>query len=109
MVLPNRKPRGEEFVGVNHPSGEMRLSLAPAGDFRLTLTVWDPVVGSTVASREIVGRWRRVRGMLELRSATRRLVYRVEPRQGRAWVWKQSDLPTFADGIALVPAPPPNA
>lgn len=106
MVLPNRKPRGEEYIGVNHPSGEMRLSLAPAGEFRLTLAVWDPIAGGVVASRELVGRWRRVRGTLELRSATRRLVYRGAQQDGPRWVWKHSNLPTFADGIPLVPARP---
>ena len=109
MVLPNRKPRVEEFVGVNHPSGEMRLSLTPTGEFRLTLSVWDPVVGGVVASRELVGRWRRTWGMLELRSARRRLVYRLAEQSGGSWIWKHSDLPTFADGIPLVPAPPPRA
>ena len=109
MMLPNRKQRAEEYVGVNHPGGEMRLLLAPAGEFRLTLSVWDPVVGGVVARRELVGRWRRAWGMLELQSATRKVVYRGAQQEGRGWVWKHSNLPTFADGIPLVPAARPDA
>lgn len=107
VILSTRKPRAGEYVGVNHPGGEMRLTLAPAGEFRMTLSVWDPVVGTAVTTREIVGRWRRVWGKLELRSQTRKLVYQGAARDGARWVWKQSNLPTFADGIVLVPASRP--
>ena len=107
IVIPGRRLRLEEYVGASHPSGEIRLSLAPAGEFRLTMAVWDPVVGAVVSHREMVGRWRRAWGMLELRSSTRRVVYRSAQRRGAGWIWQRSSLPTFADGIPLVPKSQP--
>ena len=103
IVTSSRRHRSAAFVGVDHPSGEMRLTLAPAGEFRLTLALFDPVVGSVVEQKELAGRWRRAHGVLELRSPTRELDYRPATRGHPGWVWKRSNLPTFADGIALTP------
>ena len=102
--LSRRRVRTEEYVGVDHPSGELRLSLAPEGRFRLTLALWDPVVEAPVGRRELEGRWRRAGDTLELRAATRRLTYRRARPPEAGWVWARSDLPTFADGVALAPA-----
>jgi len=102
--LSRRRARSEEYVGVDHPSGELRLSLAPGGCFRLTLAVWDPVVEAPVGHRELEGRWRRGAGVLELHAPTRRLLYRRARPPADGWMWVRSDLPTFADGVALASA-----
>jgi hypothetical protein len=106
IVIPFRRLRSEEYVGIDHPAGELRLSLGSGGRFVLTLALWDPVVGMVVSRRELAGRWRRAWGVLELHASDRRLTYRGSQRRGVGWVWQRSDLPTFADGIALVPVPP---
>ena len=106
IVLPIRRLRSEEYVGVAHPSGELRLTLGSGGRFVLTLALWDPVVGMVVSRKELAGRWRRAWGVLELQASDRRVTYRGSRRPGAGWVWQRSNLPTFADGIALVPVPP---
>ena len=102
FMIPRRRLRIEQYVGDGDPTAEIHLLLARTGEFRLTMAVWDPVVGTVVGQRELVGRWRRGWGQLELRSSTRRVVYR-RAAQGAAWIWQRSSLPTFADGIPLVP------
>ena len=97
-----RRVRAGDFVGVNHPAGELRLQLKPGGAFMLRLSVWDPVVGAFVANRELVGRWScTVRG-IRLRAPTRTLWYVRSAEQDSAWIWERSTMPTFADGIVLV-------
>ena len=100
-----RRVRAGDFVGVNHPAGELRLQLAPSGHFTLRLAVWDPVVGAFVATRELAGRWRCTLRGVELRAPTRTLRY-VPATGGRdGWAWERSTMPTFADGILLVRGP----
>ena len=106
-VIPaaGRRVRAGDFVGVNHPVGELRLELKPGGAFLLRLSVWDPVVGAFVANRELAGRWRcTVRG-IELRAPTRTLWYVRSAERGSDWIWERSTMPTFADGIVLVRGP----
>jgi hypothetical protein len=111
VVGAGRRTRTGEYVGMDHPSGELRLRLEPDGHFTLKLAVWDAVVGDFVSQRELAGEWRmRWRG-LELRAAGRRLVYSRAHVLGRGWIWQRSTLPTFADGVALLPerrAPSPR-
>ena len=92
--------RPGEFVGVDHPAGELRLSLGGDGRFRLRLAIWDPVVGAVAGTRELAGRWRQTRDGLTLVTPTRRLDYWIDAEG--ALVWRRSALPTFADGVTLV-------
>lgn len=109
-------------MATDHPAGELRLRLDPDGRFALGLAVWDPVVRSVAGHRQLRGEWRESAGTLELRSATRELVYRRSPprpgfvaslRQAldpgtrdagaarTVLIWERSNLPTFADGVTL--------
>lgn len=92
------------FRGIGHPAGPLELVLGTRGDFRMCLAIYDPVVNDTIGEREIVGTWYRGIARLELRAPMRRLIYRAAEPPARGWVWHTSTLPTFADGIALVPA-----
>jgi hypothetical protein len=103
LVIPGRRFSSAEFRGDRHPAGELTLILGARGDFRLSLAIWDPVVRVEVCEREIVGRWHRGFRRLELRAPTRRIIYRCASSPARGWIWQMSTLPTFADGIALVP------
>lgn len=89
------------YAGVDHPQGQLRVRLYGDGRFHMTLALWDPVVGAVVGEKSLRGEWRRSRDVLELRSAARHIVYHRSEKEVE-WVWRQSDLPTFADGIALV-------
>jgi hypothetical protein len=122
LRLSLRRARSEEYVATDHPAGELRLRLDPDGRFALGLAVWDPVVRTVAGHRQLRGEWRESAGMLELRSATRELVYRRRPPRlgfvaslrhalhagaadaGTArtlLIWERSNLPTFADGVTL--------
>ena len=90
-----------EFVGLDHPAGELRLELGRGGRFRLTLAIWDPVVGAVAGWRELSGRWRSEGVQLELHTPARQIHYRID--ESGTLVWQRSNLPTFADGIALRP------
>ncbi len=107
VSITARRVGAGEYVGVEHPVGELRLRLEPGGAFVLQLAVWDPVVGATVAQRELTGSWRRTWRGLQLKTPARVITYSGSPdREG--WIWERSSLPTFADGIRLVargPAP----
>ena len=53
-----------ELIG-GAPFGERTFRgplLAPAGEFRLSLEIWDPVVGTLVRTSEVTGRWHRAHG-----------------------------------------------
>jgi hypothetical protein len=122
LRLSLRRARPEEYVATDHPAGELRLRLDPDGRFALGLAVWDPVVRTVAGHRQLRGEWRESAGTLELRSATRELVYRRSPpRRGfvaslryaldpgagelgatrAVLIWERSNLPTFADGVTL--------
>ena len=98
-----RRIRPGEYVGMEHPSGELHLRLDPDGRFSLRLAVWDPVVGELVDGRELTGEWRQRLDGLELRAAGRRVIYSRARDASGGWRWRRSSLPTFADGIALIP------
>jgi hypothetical protein len=103
LLSVGRRIRVSEYVGMDHPSGELRLRLEPNGKFSLRLAVWDPVVGEFIDGRELSGEWRHRMGGLELNAAGRRVIYARAPDAGGGWIWRSSSLPTFADGIALMP------
>ena len=103
LVSVGRRIRSGEYVGLGHPSGELRLRLDPDGRFSLRLAVWDPVVGEFIDGRELTGEWRRRFDGLELRAAARRVIYSRARDASGGWLWRRSNLPTFADGIALRP------
>ena len=96
-----RRVRAGDYIGTEHPSGELRLQLRRSGDFLLRLSVWDPVVRAYVAERELAGRWRCTLRGIVLVAPARTIRYDLvsEPPQG--WRWERSNLPTFADGITL--------
>src|SRR5690349_23930735 len=102
LPAAGRRVRAGDYIGTEHPSGELRLELRRSGDFVLRLSVWDPVVRAYVAERELTGRWRcTLRGIvLVAPSRTIRYLLREPPDPG--WQWERSNLPTFADGITLV-------
>src|SRR5687768_8393311 len=103
VIAAGRRARAGEYVGMDHPAGELHLRLEPGGRFSLRLAVWDAVVGEFVSQRELTGEWLpRWRG-LELRAAGRQLVYSRGRFGVRGWIWQRSTLPTFADGVALLP------
>ena len=97
-----RRRRHEVYEGIDHPLGSLEVTLHGDGRFVMTLALWDPVVGAVVGEKSLGGTWRRAGGMLELRSAARHVVYHRSGGMDVEWIWRQSDLPTFADGIALV-------
>ena len=103
LVSVGRRIKCGEYVGLGHPSGELRLRLDPDGRFSLRLAVWDPVVGEFIDGRELTGEWRRRFDGLELRATARRIIYSRAFDASGGWIWRRSDLPTFADGIALRP------
>lgn len=94
-----RRVRPGDYVGLDHPTGELRLALRRGGRFRLSLAIWDPVVQGIAGRRELVGRWRVHGTTLELAAPARRLMYRAV--EGGDLEWYKSSLPTFADGISL--------
>lgn len=106
LPAAGRRVRAGEFVGVNHPAGELRLRLEPGGRFLLLLSVWDPVVGAFVANRELAGHWRCTLRGIQLRAPSRTLTYVGSTDAGGGWRWERSSLPTFADGIVLVRGKP---
>jgi hypothetical protein len=95
-----------EYVGVEHPDGELRLHLDASGSFRMRLALWDPVVGAVAGNRELAGRWQLTADGMELVSPARRIGYQIDEEQGGALVWRRSSWPTFADGFTLVPSKP---
>jgi len=99
-VFAGRRVRSGDYLGMDHPAGELRLSLAADGFFTLRLAIWDAVVGAVAGHREMTGRWRRTRGGVELTSSSRRIDYAL--RDDGTLAWRRSSLPTFADGISLV-------
>ena len=103
MSEPPREALSREYRGIDHPAGELRLTLSKSGDFSLRLAIWDPVVGAVAGHRELTGTWRCTDTGVELASATRAIEYVAAEREGMAplLVWRRSSLPTFADGIAL--------
>jgi hypothetical protein len=103
VVAIGRRIRPGDLVGKDHPSGELRLRLDADGCFSLRLAVWDAVVGDLVDGRELRGGWRQRFGELELRAAGRLIVYARASDPTGGWIWRRSSLPTFADGIALIP------
>lgn len=103
VTAAGRRTRSGEYVGMDHPAGELRLRLEPDGRFSLRLAVWDAVVGDFVSQRELTGEWRMLWRGLELRAAGRQVVYSRSRLPGRGWIWQRSTLPTFADGVALLP------
>jgi hypothetical protein len=103
VTAAGRRARPGEYVGLDHPSGELRLRLEPDGRFSLRLAVWDSVVGEFVGQRELVGKWRRCWEGLELRAPGRQVVYSRARGSVGGWIWLRSSLPTFADGFALLP------
>jgi hypothetical protein len=102
-LFAGRRIQPGEYVGMEHPTGELRLRLEPDGRFSLRLVVWDPVVGEFVGGRELTGEWRQRWAGLELRSAGRRVLYSRARDASGGWRWERSNLPTFADGIGLIP------
>ena len=102
VVVVRRRRRFAVYRGVEHPPGALELLLLGDGRFVMTLALWDPVVEAVVGTRALSGRWRREGDTLELRSAKRHIVYYRSGGGEAEWIWRQSDLPTFADGIALV-------
>lgn len=70
----------------------------------MRLAVWDPVVGTVVAHRELAGTWRRTRDGLELRDPERTVSYEWSRDRADVLVWRRSSLPTFADGFTLMRA-----
>ena len=96
-----RRVRAGEYIGTEHPSGELRLELRRSGDFLLRLSVWDPVVRAYVAERELAGRWRCTLRGIVLVAPARIIRYALMPPPQRGWRWERSNLPTFADGISL--------
>jgi hypothetical protein len=106
-IIPaaGRRACAGDFIGVNHPVGELRLELKSGGAFVLRLSVWDPVVEAFVANRELAGRWRCTMRGIELRAPTRTLWYMRSGARGSDWIWERSTLPTFADGFVLVRGP----
>jgi hypothetical protein len=103
-----RRVGAGEYVGLDHPVGELRLRLESGGRFVLQLAVWDPVVGATVGQRELSGTWRRTWRGLQLRTPARVITYSGSPKR-EGWIWERSSLPTFADGIRLAPVGPAPA
>lgn len=103
VLLTGRRVGAGEYVGVDHPAGELRLRLEADGRFSLRLAVWDAVVGEFVGQRELTGEWRQRWSGLELCSGGREVVYSRARGGARGWVWQRSTLPTFADGVALLP------
>ena len=104
-VIPaaGRRIRAGDFVGVNHPAEKLSLRLERSGRFALRLSVWDPVVGAFVATRELTGRWRcTLSGGIKLCGPTRTLWYGPSSGASDGWVWERSTMPTFADGIVLL-------
>lgn len=95
-----------EYVGVEHPDGELRLQLDASGSFRMWLAVWDAVVGAVAGNRELAGRWHLTADGMELVAPARRIDYHIDEEQGGALVWRRSSWPTFADGFTLVPSKP---
>ncbi len=102
-VAAGRRARAGDFVGLDHPAGELRLRLAPDGRFSLILAVWDAVVGDFVGQRELAGEWSARGRALELSASGRRVVYARARWGAPGWIWQRSTLPTFADGVALLP------
>lgn len=74
----------------------------------MRLAVWDPVVGTVIAHREIAGTWHRTRDGLELRASERTLSYEWSRDLPGVLHWRRSSLPTFADGFSLMPAAESN-
>ena len=101
VVVVRHRRRFEVYRGVEHPQGTLELLLLGDGRFVMTLALWDPVVGAMVGEKSLRGEWRRTGDILELRAKSRRIVYHRSGGRDAAWTWRQSDLPTFADGIAL--------
>lgn len=97
-----RRRRREVYDGVDHPQGKLRVMLHGDGRFVMTLALWDPVVEAVVGEKSLRGQWRRTGDVLVLRSAARHIVYHRSGGRDVGWIWQKSDLPTFADGIALV-------
>jgi hypothetical protein len=101
VVVVRHRRRFEVYRGVEHPQGALELLLLGDGRFVMTLALWDPVVGAMVGEKSLAGEWRRTGDILELRSESRHIVYHRSGGTDAVWIWRQSDLPTFADGIAL--------
>lgn len=99
-VFAGRRVRPGDYLGLDHPAGELRLTLAADGFFTLRLAIWDAVVGAVAGHREMSGRWRRTSRGVELTSSSRRIDYEV--RADGTLAWRRSSLPTFADGISLL-------
>jgi hypothetical protein len=103
-----RRVGAGEYVGLEHPAGELRLRLESGGRFNLRLLVWDPIVGEIVGQRELTGTWRRTWRGLQLKSPARVITYSGSPER-EGWIWERSSLPTFADGISLVARAPASS
>lgn len=101
VVVVRHRRRFEVYRGIEHPQGALELLLLGDGRFVMTLALWDPVVGAMVGEKSLGGEWRRTGDVLELRSEARHIVYRRSGGPDAIWSWRRSDLPTFADGIAL--------
>ena len=99
VSLLRRPVRPGEYVGRDHPAGELRLELRRRGRFRLSLAVWDPIVQGVAGRRELAGRWHAHGDTLELTTPARRVMYRA--LEDGDLEWYRSSLPTFADGISL--------
>jgi len=74
----------------------------------MRLAVWDPVVGTVIARRELAGEWHRTREGLELRATERTLSYELSRDRAGVLIWRRSSLPTFADGFSLMRAAESN-
>ena len=74
----------------------------------MRLAVWDPLVGTVIAHRELAGEWHRTREGLELRAAERTPSYELSRSRAGVLIWRRSSLPTFADGFSLMRAPESN-
>lgn len=101
VVVVRHRRRFEVYRGIEHPQGALEVMLLGDGRFVMTLALWDPVVGAMVGEKSLRGEWRRTGDVLELRSEARHIVYHRSGGADIVWIWRQSDLPTFADGIAL--------
>lgn len=103
LSLAGRRIGAGEYIGLDHPRGELRLHLERGGAFVLRLNVWDSVVGAAVSERELTGTWHRTWRGMQLTTPARVITYSGVPERGEPWIWERSSLPTFADGITLVP------